>query len=447
MKKNDTVQINITDLNSEGAGVGRIDGQVIFVPYALPNETVEALIIKVAKNYAIGKLQKVISPNYMRKEPDCKYFYKCGGCDFQHIKYEEQLKLKCESTIKNIKKLSGLDINIKSIVGADDYYNYRNKAQYPVATDKEGNTVIGFFSPRSHRVVSIDSCMLQDESCNSIIPIIKEVIEKINIPIYDEATHKGILRHVIARSSKYGLMIILVTNSTKRLPDALTEELKKRLNTISTIIQNINTEKGNIILGKQCITLYGDGFISDTMCGITFRLRPLAFLQVNRIQAEKLYNVALDFAELSGNEIVFDAYCGIGIMSLMLAKKAKKMIGVEIVPEAISTAKESMKLNNVSNAEFYTGACEEILPELLKKGEKPDVLVVDPPRAGCESSLLEAIAKADIKKIVYVSCNPSTLARDIKILSEFGYCSSDVVFVDMFCQTKHIESVVCLSRK
>ena len=447
MKKNDIITLEITDLNSEGAGVGRYDGQVVFVPYALPDEKVEVLIIKSAKNYAVGKLLEVITPSPSRQNAPCPYFYKCGGCDFQHLKYEEQLNLKCDSTIKNISKLSGIEINVKEIVGSDKLWNYRNKAQFPISKDKDGNIVLGFFSPRSHRVVSIDNCMLQEEKCNSIIEHIKKLCKKFNISIYDELSHKGVLRHVIARSSNDGLMVILVTNSKKKLSEVFVNALISNNNYITTVVQNFNCDKCNIILGNECVVLYGDGFIFDSLCDIKFKLGPLAFLQVNHLQAEKLYNLAVNMAELKGDEIVFDAYCGIGIMSLMLAKKSKKVIGVEIVPEAIKTAKETAEFNGIKNAEFIVGACEDVLPELLRSGQKPDVLVVDPPRAGCEESLLKAIADADIKKIVYVSCNPATLARDIKVLSELNYESSDVTFVDMFCHTKHIESVVSLYKK
>ncbi len=448
MKKNEIITVEITDINSEGAGVGRVDGQVIFVPYSLPGEIIEVLIIKVAKTYAVGKLQKIIKTSEKRIEPKCPYFYKCGGCDYQHISYEHQLEMKCLSTIKNIQKLSqNPNINIKNIIGADTIWNYRNKAQYPVSLDKDGNVILGFFSPRSHRVVSIDKCILQNDKCNSIIKTIKALATKHNISIYNEIAHKGVLRHVIARTSKNELMVILVTNQSTKLPDFFIKDVKESLPQITTLIQNVNTKKGNIILGNECITLLGNGYINDSMCGVDFKLRPLAFLQVNPKQAEKLYNTALEFASLTGNEIVFDAYCGIGVMSLMLAKNSKKLIGVEIVSEAIETAKESAKINNINNAEFYVGACEEVLPQLLKKGDKPDVLVVDPPRAGCDETLLNAIAENDIKKIVYVSCNPATLARDIKILNDLNYDCSDVIFVDMFCHTKHIESVVCLTRR
>lgn len=446
MKKNDIIQIKITDINSEGAGVGRYEGIVVFVPYALPDEYVEVLIIKLTKSYAVGKLLNVIISSPDRIAPACSYFYKCGGCDFQHLNYQKELELKCKSALSNIRKLSNQNLNIKKIIGADKIWNYRNKAQFPISKDKEGNLLLGFFSPRSHRVVSIDSCMLQEDKCNSIIGEIKRVVTEQNISIYDELSHTGVLRHIITRSSKIGLMVILVTNTKKTLSNDLVCALKSALPQMTTLIQNINCQKGNIILGNECRVLLGDGYIEDTLCDVKFRLRPLAFLQVNSSQAEKLYNVALDFASLTGEEIVFDAYCGIGIMSLMLARKAKKLIGVEIVPEAIEAAKESAEINNIHNTEFYVGACEEVLPKLLKQNEKPDVLVVDPPRSGCEESLLKAISEAEINKIVYVSCNPATLARDIKLLSKCGYSSSDVVFVDMFCHTKHIESVVCLTR-
>ncbi len=448
MKKNDIVKLKITDLNSDGAGVGRYDGLVVFVPYALPGETVEALIIKVTKSYAVGKIQNVIEKSDKRIAPECPYFYRCGGCDYQHINYNEQLQFKCSSTIKNIQKLSqNKDIKIEKIISADEIWNYRNKAQFPVSMDKENNVIMGFFSPKSHRVVSVDKCILQENKCNSIIEPIKKIIKKHNVSIYDEINHKGVLRHIIARASKNELMVILVTNSNEKLPDSFINDVKSSLPFVTTLIQNVNTKKGNIILGSKCITLFGEGYINDTLCDINFRLRPLAFLQVNPKQAEKLYNTALKYADLTGNEIVFDAYCGIGVMSLMLAKKAKKLIGVEIVPEAIETAKESAKLNDIKNTEFIVGACEDILPQLLKKGENPDVIVVDPPRAGCEASLINAIAENKIKKIVYVSCNPATLARDIKLFNELGYSCSDVTFVDMFCHTKHIESVVCLTRR
>ena len=348
MKKNEVVKLEITDLNSDGAGVGRINGQVVFVPYVLPGEEIEALIIKIAKNYSVGKLINVINSSDKRTEPVCPYFYRCGGCDYQHILYNEQLALKCNSTIKNIQKISQNKVlNIKQIIGSNDVWNYRNKAQFPVSLDKNNDVVLGFYSPKSHRVVSIDNCVLQNDKCNSIIEPIKKIIKKHNLSIYDEITHKGVLRHIIARASENELMVILVTNSDKKLPESFVNDIKISLPFITTLIQNVNIKKGNIILGSKCYTLFGNGYINDSLCDIKFRLRPLAFLQVNPYQAEKLYNTALDYANLTGNEIVFDAYCGIGVMSLMLAKKAKKLIGVEIVPEAIETAKESAKLNNI----------------------------------------------------------------------------------------------------
>lgn len=446
MKKNDRQILTIDALNSEGAGVGRIDGEVVFVPYALPGETVEVLILKTAKNYAVGKLLQVLTPSKDRKEPPCPYFYRCGGCDFQHLSYSAQITQKCDAALKNLQKLSLLPIAYGGYIAADPAFGYRNKAQFPFGQDLDKKPALGFFSPRSHTLISIEHCLLQQEKCNRVIPAIKKAVMASGNSIYDEVRHTGVLRHCIARAGIHGLMVILVTNENLKHKETLINVLKKELPEMTTLIQNINRQKGNIILGNECRVLWGSGYIEDELCGIRFRLKPLAFLQVNPFQAQKLYEHVLALAALTGRETVFDAYCGIGVMSLMLARHAKKVFGVEIVPEAIETAKEAAQLNGISNAEFFTGACEDILPLLIKAENTPDILVVDPPRAGCEESLLKAVAEADIPKIIYVSCNPATLARDLKILAAYGYGCSPVTFVDMFSQTKHIECVVLLSK-
>ncbi len=445
MRKNDDITIKTESLNSDGAAVGRYENEVVFIPYAIPGETVEAHIIKTAKTYAVGKLTKVITPSASRKTPECPHFYRCGGCDLQHIEYSEQLRLKCESTLKNINKLAGTVLSVKEIIGAEKCFGYRTKAQFPTGKNANGEFVLGFFSPRSHNVVATDECLLQDERCNAVIPAVKKAFAASDMTVYDELSHSGVLRHVIVRAAKNGLMVIIVTNSRKELSQSFVQTLKNGLPQMTSLVQNINTQKGNVILGNECRVIYGDGFVSDELCGIKFNLRPLAFLQVNPYQAEKLYNTV---AELAGddNGLIFDAYCGIGVMSLMLAKKAKKLVGVEIIPEAIESAKESARINGITNAEFLTGACEDILPRLLASDRKPDLLVVDPPRAGCDEALLSAVANADIERMIYVSCNPSTLARDIKILSALGYTPSDLIFVDMFCQTKHVETVCELKK-
>ncbi len=445
MKKNDEIKIEITALNSDGFGVGRHLGEVVFVPNTLPGEKVEAHIIKCAKNYSVGKLMRVLVSSKDRIAPKCKYFNSCGGCDFQFINYEAQLNEKCQSALNNINKLSGENLTVSKIIPAKEQYFYRNKAQFPIK--KANNEVkIGFFAPRSHRIVDIDKCILQQNECNDVILAMRKAIEKFNVSIYDEEAHSGILRHVIARKAKDGLMLIIVTNTHKKLSQDFINYLASQLPNAKSIIQNVNTQKGNIILGNDCITLCGSDFVRDEMCGILFNLRPKAFLQINTKQTENLYSRAAELAQINKDDIVFDAYCGIGIMSLMLAKKCKKLIGVEIVPEAIESAKEAAKINNIDNAEFIVGACEDVLPDLILKDQKPDVLVVDPPRAGCEESLLKAVSAAEIKRIVYVSCNPSTLARDIKILSAHGYKASELTFIDMFPQTKHIETAVLLTK-
>ncbi len=446
MKKNDDILIKTESLNSDGAGVGRYENEVVFVPYAIPGEEIEAHIIKVAKNYAVGKLTRIIKPSKSRQTPACPLFCRCGGCDFQHIEYNEQLRLKCESTLKNINKLSGTDFSVENVISAEKCFGYRTKAQFPAGKNENGDLVLGFFSPRSHNVVATDECLLQDKRCNAVIPAIKKAFAISGMTVYDELSHSGVLRHVVVRAAKHGLMVMVVTNSRKALPKSFVDTLKHELPQMTSLIQNINTQKGNIILGNECRTVAGDGFIADELCGIKFNLRPLAFLQVNPYQAEKLYNtVALLAGENNG--LIFDAYCGIGVMSLMLARKAEKLIGVEIVPEAIESAKESARINGITNAEFLTGACEDVLPKLLSNGQKPDLLVVDPPRAGCDEALLSAVADANIERIIYVSCNPSTLARDIKILASLDYTASKLTFVDMFCQTKHVETVCLLTRE
>ncbi len=445
MKKNEVVRLNITDISSNGSGIGRIQGQVVFVPYALPFEEVEALIIKVTKNYCVGKLQKILVPSPFRCEPECKYFYRCGGCDLQHIDYKHQLEIKTQAAINNIRKISGLDLKIKEVIPCNYQFNYRNKAQLPVANGKNGEVLMGFFAPRSHNIIDIDSCMLQKEECNNAIMPIKKLIKKYGISVYNEVTHSGFLRHVVIRVGKKEKMLIFVTNGKNEFPKKFIDEIVSTLK-FDTVIQNVNTKKGNIILGDECVTLYGSGVIHDQLCGIKFNLSPLAFLQVNTDQAERLYNIASDGAGITKNDIVFDAYCGIGIMSLLFAKKAKKVIGVEIIPQAIESAKISAEINGINNAEFFTGACEEILPKLMQDS-KPDVLVVDPPRAGCDSALTQKIAELKIKKVVYISCDPATLARDIKLLCSQGYSCSDVTFVDMFANTKHIETVVFMSKE
>lgn len=446
MKKNEIYSITIDALNSDGAGVGRLEGEVVFVPYALPGETVKIQIIKTAKNYAVGKLLQIMLPSKERVSPPCPYFYRCGGCDFQHLEYSAQLSLKTSSALKNLQKLSGLALTCNRIIPAEPVWNYRNKAQFPIGIAKTGEPVLGFFAPRSHTLIPIERCMLQQENCNLIIPAIKKALNASGNSIYDENTHSGTLRHCIVRAGKYGLMVILVTNGSLKKAELFSRILREGFPQMTALIQNINTQKGNIILGKECRVLWGNGFIEDELCGIRFRLKPLAFLQVNSFQAQKLYARVAELADLTGKETVFDAYCGIGVMSLMLAKKARKVVGVEIVPEAIETARESALFNGILNAEFHVGACEEILPELIKQGQTPDILVVDPPRAGCEQSLLETVAQSDIPRIIYVSCNPATLARDIKILAQYGYHASPVTFVDMFCQTKHVETVVLMSK-
>jgi len=448
LQKNKTYIMTIDNLNSEGAGVGRINGMVVFVPLALPGEEIEVLIIKASKSYCVGKLQRVLKASSSRVEPPCPFYVRCGGCVLQHMEYQAQLRAKRHHTEETLSRISHLPIKIEQFIGMDNPWEYRNKAQLPIGKKSDGSTAIGFFARRSHDIIDINACMLQEKSCSAVIAAVRKAIAMTGTLIYDEEKHIGLLRHIVVRVSfsTGKLMLILVTNGNA-LPqkEKWIALLRAELPQMESLVQNINTQRGNIILGNSCVTLWGKDTITDSLYGIEFELSPLSFLQVNPVQAEKLYEQAIEKAGLTGNELVLDAYCGIGIMTQLLAKRAKKAIGVEIIPQAIEAAKASAIKNGVENVEFLCGACEEVLPRLIKEGMRPDVLVVDPPRAGCDAALLKAIAEAKINKIVYVSCDPSTLAKDIALLAEYGYNTSPVTCVDMFPMTGHVESVMLIT--
>lgn len=449
VQKNKEYEIMITNLGFQGEGVGRIDNFTVFVEGALPNELVKIKIVKVSKNYAFGKLIDIIKPSNERRTPICDIYKRCGGCQIQHISYEAQLKFKKQRVIDSIERIGKIkDVIVHDTIGMQHPYNYRNKVQLPVRMVK-GVPVIGFFAARSHEIIKMDKCYIQDEASSKIIPIIKEWIEKNNIIPYDEVTGEGILRHIMIRSAhKTGdVMVVLITNSEK-LPhkEDIIESLKG-IKGLKSIIQNINTKKTNVILGDKCKTLWGSDTITDYIGSFKFNISPLSFFQVNPVQTEILYNTALKYANLTGDEIVFDAYCGTGTISLFLAQRAKKVYGVEIVPEAIENAKENARINNITNAEFIVGESEVIIPKLIEKGISADVVVVDPPRKGCDRKLLDAIAKMSPERIVYVSCDPGTLSRDLGILEELSYKAIEIQPVDMFPQTAHVECVVKIEKK
>lgn len=450
IKKNEEYIVEITGMGYEGEGIGKVHNFTIFISGAIFGEKVRTKIIKVTKNYGFGKLVEILNPSPKRRTPICEVYKRCGGCELQHMDYSFQLDLKkqrVEDCIKKIGKLEGIEI--KDTIGMDNPYRYRNKVQLPVGMDKN-KISIGFYAKRSHNIIDMMECHIQNEIGDKAMKLIRMWMEKYNIEPYDEETGKGIVRHIMVRTAHKTkeAMVVIVTNRNE-LPykEELIETLKSGIDGIVSIIQNSNKENTNVVMGHKCITLWGKDTISDYIGEYKFNISPLSFFQVNPIQTEKLYNKVLEYADLKGNETVFDAYCGTGTISLFLSSKAKKVYGVEIVPEAIENAIENAENNDIRNAEFIVGKSEEEIPKLIERGVKADVVVVDPPRKGCDKVLLEEIAKIEPGKIVYVSCDPSTLARDLAILDSLGYRTVEIQPVDMFPQTPHVENVTLLVKE
>lgn len=452
VEKDNEYILNIEALGYEGEGIAKIDGYPVFISGALIGEKVKVNIIKVKKNFAYGKLIEILEESPERREPKCSSYNMCGGCTLQHLSYEGQLDYKFSRVKDCIRKIGGLDESIVNYpIGMDGVYRYRNKVQFPVGL-VNGKLSIGFFSEKSHEIIDMDTCLLQDEESERIVSIIRNWMNKYSImPAKKDGKlfKNGLVRHIVIRKAfkTDEVMVILVTTN-KKIPyvNELINSLNSNNNSIKSIIQNINDKDTNLVMGEKCMTLCGSDYICDYIGEYKFNISPLSFFQVNPVQTEVLYNKALEYASLSGDEIVFDAYCGTGTISLFLSQKAKKVYGVEIIPQAIDNAKVNAEINNINNAEFFVGKSEEIIPKLIDDGIIPDVIVVDPPRKGCDSKLLDALGKATPKKIVYVSCDPSTLARDLKYLENQGYKTVEVQPVDMFPMTKHVETVVLLSK-
>lgn len=446
ISKNQKLILNIESIANSGAGVARYNDIVVFVPRALPGETAEVQIIKTAKNYCVGRLLNIIKASEARQKPECEYFGRCGGCVLQHMQYRAQLESKRNETQQVLRRISGLEFNVEDCIGMDNPYGYRNKALLPVGRAKDGTVRIGFYSEHSHNIVDTDNCLIQGMDIMPFVSAVKELLKQTGTSVYDETVHSGSLRHIMLRKSyAFGsIMAVLVTNEPLKQPEKWTERLM-RAGAVS-VWNNINTAKGNVILSDKCRHMGGEQYIQDELCGIKFRLSPLSFLQVNPVQTQKLYTLAAELSGVGPGDTVLDAYCGIGIMTQLFARRCSGAIGVEIVPDAIENARMSAELNGISNAEFYTGDCALMLPELIAKNGTVDCLVVDPPRAGCDKGLLEAVGGSGIDKIVYVSCDPATLARDAAILAGFGFAPVRTVCVDMFPQTKHVECVVLMSR-
>lgn len=450
IKKNEIYNIRITDLSVNGEGIGKVDGYALFVKNALPSELIKTLVVKTNKSYGYGKALEILEPSPHRVQPKCSIAGRCGGCTLQHLEYSEQLNCKQNKVKQNIERIGGFsNIKVEETIGMDIPYNYRNKAQYPVSEDKNG-IHIGFYSLGSHKIVDCDDCIIGSKKNKLITDTIKKLMEANHIPAYNETNGKGLIRHIVIRDGYFTdeIMVCIVVNDKKfDYKEQFVSALSK-IEGVKSIVVNYNTVKSNVILGNRCETLYGNDYITDKIGDLKFKISPMSFFQVNPQQTYKLYMKALEFADLSGSETVIDAYCGIGSISLFLAQKAKKVYGVEIVAPAIENAVENAKLNNISNADFFVGKSEDIVPQLYKeKGVCPDVMVVDPPRKGCDKSLLDLMKNMSPKRIVYVSCDSATLARDLKILCENGsYEIQRVQPVDMFPHSYHVETVVLMSR-
>ena len=462
MNKNDIVTVEITDIGVSGEGIGHVDGYTLFIKDAVIGDVVEAKVMKAKKNYGYARLMKVITPSEYRVEPKCAFARRCGGGQIQEMSYDRQLVFKDQKIRGNLERIGGftkdqIDTVMQPVVGMEPPFGYRNKAQFPFGTDKEGNPITGFYAGRTHDIIANTDCALGVEQNKEILEIILQYMRENKIKSYDEKTGKGLIRHALIR---YGfktkeIMVCLVVNG-KKLPKA--ERLIEKLIQIegmTSITISPNTRRDNVIMGDSYEILWGQGYITDYIGNVKYQISPLSFYQVNPVQTEKLYGLALEYADLKGDETVWDLYCGIGTISLFLAQKAKQVYGVEIVPQAIDDAKENAKINAIDNAEFFVGKAEEVLPEYYAEYEREhngetahaDVIVVDPPRKGCDETLLETIVKMQPEKVVYVSCDSATLARDLKYLCANGYEIKMCRGVDQFPQSVHVETVVLLSRK
>lgn len=449
-RKNDLVTLEIEDCGIDGEGIGKADGFTVFVKDAVIGDTVTAKIIKAKKNYGYGRLMEVLKPSPYRVEPKCEFARQCGGCQLQALSYDQQLVFKTNKVKGHLERIGGFtDIPMEPIIGMDELFHYRNKAQFPVGRNKEGKIVTGFYAGRTHNIIENRDCALGVPENKEVLDRVIAHMEKYGIEPYNEATGKGLVRHVLIRYGYFTkeVMVCLILNGNK-LPKE--EQLVKSLCEIpgmTSITINVNKKHSNVILGEEIRLLWGQEYITDRIGDISYQIAPLSFYQVNPMQTQKLYAKALEYADLHGEETVWDLYCGIGTISLFLAQKAKFVRGVEIVPAAIENAKENAKLNGLENTEFFVGKAEEVLPrEYKKNGVYADVIVVDPPRKGCDETLLETMVEMNPERIVYVSCDSATLARDLKYLCERGYELRKVCPVDQFGMTVHVETVVLLSK-
>ncbi len=449
-KKNDLVTVKIEDMGHDGEGIGKAEGYTLFIKDTVIGDVVEAKIMKMKKNYGYARLVRVLEASKDRTEPKCSVARACGGCQLQFLTYEKQLEFKKNKVVGNLERIGGFsDIPVEKVIGMENPWRYRNKAQFPVGKDKEGNLITGFYAGRTHSIIPNTNCYLGVEVNEEILNAVLDYMRENHVEPYDEVTGKGLVRHILIR---YGfktkeIMVCIIINGRK-IPNAagLVEKLKD-ISGMTSITLNVNTKRNNVILGNEILPLWGKDYITDYIGEVKYQISPLSFYQVNPVQTEKLYGTALEYAGLTGKEIVWDLYCGIGTISLFLAQKAQKVYGVEIVPAAIEDARKNAEINGIDNAEFFVGKAEEVLPAKYKEdGVYADVIVVDPPRKGCDGALIETMLSMKPERIVYVSCDSATLARDLKVLCEKEYQVEKVAVCDMFPGSVHVESVVLLSK-
>lgn len=449
LSKNDIVRLKIEDLTSEGMGVGHTeDGFVIFCSNAVPGDTVSAHILKVSKSYAYAKSDEILSPSPMRCKTDCEVFEKCGGCLYRHIKYENELEIKKKWVTDNFHKIAHIDLGNIEILSAPEHDRYRNKAQYPAGYDKDGKVRFGFFASHTHRIVPCENCRLEPEEFSAIVSVTEAFCNRFGITPYDDEKHSGLIRHLYIRKAwaTGEIMVALIINGEK-IPhiEEYVSSVTQLQKNVKSIVAIINKKPGNVILGDRYETVYGEDSITDTLCGLSFNISPFSFYQVNHEGCELLYSKVREYADVSEGDTVIDLYCGIGTIGLSMAKNVRKLIGVEIIPQAIENAKLNAKNNGIDNAEFICSDAEKAALELANQNIRPDTVILDPPRKGCGNEVFTAIQKMKPKKIVMVSCNSATAARDVACLSDIGYSIKNSVTVDMFPRTGHVETVCLLT--
>lgn len=443
--KNEVYTGTVTDYTHEGMGVIKVDGYPVFIKDVLKDEMIQFKVIKANKNFGFGRNLNILELSNNRVEPPCEYYYQCGGCQIQPLSYSEQLNFKKQTVDRNMNRQAKLDIETFDTVGMEAPHHYRNKSQIPVKR-VNGKVQMGFYKPRSHDIVDIKTCYIQKDLHNQVMNKIRPYLDSVSI--YDEATHKGLLRHLVIRSNHDNteVQVGFITNGRKNQFQDIIQMLNKEFPEVVSIIQNVNTKKTNVIYGDETIILKGHAYITDELLGKKFKIRAKSFYQVNHSQTEKLYQKAIEAAGLTGTETIMDTYCGIGTIGQCAADYAEKIIGIEVVESAVVDARENAELNGIHHAEYYLGKSEEVMKELVKKGIKPDVVFVDPPRKGCHEAFLDSLVEVQPEKIVYISCNPSTLQRDLKYLNKEGYQVSPVTPVDLFPHTNHTEAVVLLEK-